>query len=510
VGDVTGRPARDGLFEIARTEIDGVPVFWSPVDGPRVATLMFRVGRANEPAAMGGISHLVEHLALAPLTQQNYVHNGSVVGRRTFFQASGTDAELGDFLGRVTDTLSELPVDRLLMERRILRLEAQGQPPNLVGAALWMRFGYAGHGLTTSDEPCLAWVGPDAVRDWARSMFTRDNATLWLSGPPPPGLRLSLGSGPASADVRLESLPDLVLPAYGGPGRGVVLTWLADRSPAAVVGLAVAARRARGVLRFERGLVYDVQTNYEPLDGTVAHAFLYADCQSDQAEAVVAELLRAVVDIAEHGPTDAEIAREVNALMSQLGTPQASLGMLDGAAYGCLLGRPLEQPATLVDEYASLTPPAIATSLRASLDGLLLLAPADPPAGPAIPWHRYPDWSASRVTGRVFRPAGLPVLNRRRDRLTIGPEGVTWSNGLGGQLTVCWDACVAAIHEGDGRRELRGADGFRVFVVAAEWQAGHEAIAAVDTHVPVGRVACGEHGIGGLEDPADAAPWQTS
>ena len=31
-----------------RTEVDGVPVLWSPVDGPMVGALMFRTGLCDE------------------------------------------------------------------------------------------------------------------------------------------------------------------------------------------------------------------------------------------------------------------------------------------------------------------------------------------------------------------------------------------------------------------------------------------------------------------------------
>ena len=91
---------------IHETEIDGVVTYWADVDGPRVGAIQFGVGRAAEPAAMGGVTHLVEHLALAPLTQQEYPHNGFVTGWRTVIHATGTDEELGSFFTRHIDGLS--------------------------------------------------------------------------------------------------------------------------------------------------------------------------------------------------------------------------------------------------------------------------------------------------------------------------------------------------------------------------------------------------------------------
>ena len=85
-------------FQITATEVDGVPTFWVDAPGPYTALLSFRVGSADEPASMRGISHLVEHLALGPLGIQDYDHNGSVEPIRTQFVASGSPDEVVRYL----------------------------------------------------------------------------------------------------------------------------------------------------------------------------------------------------------------------------------------------------------------------------------------------------------------------------------------------------------------------------------------------------------------------------
>ena len=55
------------LPPIQRTEIDGIPTLWMDEPGPMVGMLLFRVGRCDEPTPIGGVSHIVEHLALAAL-----------------------------------------------------------------------------------------------------------------------------------------------------------------------------------------------------------------------------------------------------------------------------------------------------------------------------------------------------------------------------------------------------------------------------------------------------------
>ena len=62
------------------TEVDGVPCVWMDDDSDRLmAALLFRAGSADETLRLGGVSHLVEHLALpvGPIAGADF--NGSVV-----------------------------------------------------------------------------------------------------------------------------------------------------------------------------------------------------------------------------------------------------------------------------------------------------------------------------------------------------------------------------------------------------------------------------------------------
>lgn len=130
-------PSMTHSYSVEWSTVDGIPVFWSNVEGPRVAALMFRVGRADELAAIGGITHLIEHLALVPLAQAAYEHNGLVTPIKTVFHATGTEDQLVDFLGDVCRSLASLPMDRIGVERRILLQEAQ--PQSLHGVVRHLR-----------------------------------------------------------------------------------------------------------------------------------------------------------------------------------------------------------------------------------------------------------------------------------------------------------------------------------------------------------------------------------
>ena len=60
--------ARTGAaaIPIHQTEVDGIPCLWADLPGELGATLIFRVGMADESLVTRGITHLVEHLATPP------------------------------------------------------------------------------------------------------------------------------------------------------------------------------------------------------------------------------------------------------------------------------------------------------------------------------------------------------------------------------------------------------------------------------------------------------------
>jgi hypothetical protein len=470
---------------------------------PRIGALVFGVGRADERAAIGGISHLVEHLALAPLTQQAYGHNGLVAGRHAVLFATGTEEELVEYFGTVTRALGALPLDRLGMERRILRQEARNRSSGVTGTLLWQRYGNRGYGQLGVEELGLDWLGPDPVAEWSAGQFTRQNAALWLSGPPPADLRLELPDGPAiDRTVSLDPIPDLTFPAHL-PWKldRVSMSYLTERSAAAVVTLATIARRAREILRFERGLVYDVGTDYERVGPTIAHCVVSADCRAEDAAIVRQELLAAVDAIARDGLTEDEVRVAVRQFNDGRHIPQHAFGFLDGIAFDQVVGRELETPDQIIAEYDALDGAVAGAEFARSLPTLLLSAPGQLPDDR---FTSYPEWSAEAVTGRRFEPPGFRLPGRKPvQTLVVGDEGVTWTSSAGGQLTVRFDRCVAIRHWQGDVRELWGEDGFRVRVLPAEWSKGTEATKLVDAAVPAEAIACDEHGVGAYEDPAD-------
>jgi predicted Zn-dependent peptidase len=75
--------------EFTRTDVDGVWTLWAPAQGSLRAGLVFRVGRADETLARGGLTHLVEHLALHNLGLSDHHYNGTTGQIATTFHTHG-------------------------------------------------------------------------------------------------------------------------------------------------------------------------------------------------------------------------------------------------------------------------------------------------------------------------------------------------------------------------------------------------------------------------------------
>ena len=173
---------------------------------------------------------------------------------------------MAEFLRLVGAALAELPADRVEVERRVLRAEAQREDPGVVARMLDHRFGAAGFGLTNYGELGLRWLDAEDLRRWSAERFTRGNAVLWMTGEPPDDLGLELPDGPRHPLPLPEPL-ELELPGYVAEGSGgVALTGLGERSTALRVAMAVAGERLYDAVRGERGLAYAPAGGYMELD----------------------------------------------------------------------------------------------------------------------------------------------------------------------------------------------------------------------------------------------------
>jgi hypothetical protein len=106
--------------EIEHYELDGIPLFYLPTAGETILTLMFRVGRADEPVIHGVMTHIAEHLILTAISDALDHSNGTTEPYRVTFMKRGNPAEVTRFLKDVCDAIAKPPMYRLYEEARVL------------------------------------------------------------------------------------------------------------------------------------------------------------------------------------------------------------------------------------------------------------------------------------------------------------------------------------------------------------------------------------------------------
>ncbi|WP_257136592.1 M16 family metallopeptidase [Streptomyces sp. f150] len=469
---------------ITETEVDRIPTLLAPTSGggPVTAGLYFRVGAADETLATAGLTHLVEHLALHRHGVSDLHYNGSTAATHTHFVVSGTAGEVVAYLNGVCASLRDLPVERLATEREILRTEQAGRSrgPNHQ-LPLW-RYGARGYGLVSYPEYGTLHLTADAVRDWAATWFTRDNAVLWITGDTvPEGLDLTLPAGRRQPlPVPTSALP--VTPAYltGGSG-GVVLDGIVRRSTAAALLAEVLSRALFTDLRQKGGYSYTADCGYHPRDAEHATITAFADALPQKQDAVVGGFIDVLARLRAGTIAEAELDSARAKFLKQYEILDVGAAALPSYALNMLTGHenltPDEHRALLAD----VTVEDLRDVARELYDSALIQVP-----GRGVDWAGFteaPQWS-----GPSFGPEPLGTVHRSRASdavsLAVGREAVTLTTPRG-RISVRYDACAAMRVYPDGARHLIGFDAFVVEVEPTLYaKLTPDRMAVIDAAVP--------------------------
>ena len=477
------------LPRVHRDEVEGIPVIWCEDTVPFGAGIEFRVARCDETLVDGGITHLVEHLALPTRRRPRVDFNGAVEGAVTSFWATGARERVLDLLREIARTLADPPLDRLEIERETLLTEAEGFGSDPRRLSAMLRFGPTGHGLVGYSEYGLHRLRAEQVGTWTASRFVRENAAVRMNGAPPDELGLELPSGVRHAAVEPRPIPYLRWPCayeYGPPGV-VSLSYLAERSYETTAVLRILEARLFERLRFSAGLSYGVHWMHEPLTREVAHVVIWADTRSENATRVRDGLRGTVDELAEHGPTAEELAEDLDELIAAATEPGFVTSAVTRGPRDELLGNEFQDVGAELARLAAITPESTAAALRRGLETLLVVLPGGVDRGSLDP---YPMEPPVRVEGAKKRPRGLRARLRRADRwghLVVGAEGVARITPAE-SLAIRFDECAALLRWTDGRRALWSRDGFYLELVPDEWQDGSELAARIDAAVPPERV----------------------
>lgn len=463
---------------IRQIEVDGVRTLLVPTTGPMHAGLVFRVGRADETLARAGITHLIEHLALHPVGLTDYHFNGATGQVVTHFHMQGAAKDVAAFLSGVCDALSDLPMERMQVEKEILRTEQDSRTPHVLEPMGLWRHGARDYGVASFPEWGLSMLTEADLRAWTARYFTRDNAVLWIAGDDvPEGLSLRLPAGvPQPAPTASSALP--VTPAYfSGSAKAVAFDTVVPRSVASAVFAALLERELFRALRQEGGLSYTVAANYEPCDDGWGIVTALADALPEKQDAVLGGFVDVLAKLRIGRIDQADVDAVVAKLAEGLSFADAEAASLPGQALNLLNGLPLWTVEERRAELKTITVDEVAAIARQAMDSALLMVPR----GRRADWAGYaaaPTQSDHAVTG-----GSHPVLPNGPARLVVGAEGASRVDD-GETVTVRFDQCAAMLAWPDGGRVLVGHDGISLSVEPTLYRWGSSAVAKIDAAVP--------------------------
>ena len=428
-------------------EIDGVRVLHIPgPEGFTETSLSFTVGVVDEPLVAAGVAHLIEHLAMHAARRLPIDINATVDLERTDFYAAGSPARVATFLRLVCESLSDLPLDRLDVEKGVLEAEGASGCHPVAALLLSSRYGATGAGVTAYAGPGYEGITADQVRDFAGRWFVAANAVLKVRGELPPDLRLPLPGGDRGSHVRAHGRvaqgPTLVSGDF--PGAAVMLR-LPAGDPALLDVQVVSILKARidEECRFVAGNSYSLgQVDVTGDDGN-DDVVVHIDAREGKDAEVARAVVRTVFELSEHGPTAVELehaqalidedwrgpahhvyvrAREIAYELLDLAPPQridlTAVHRVDADQVRSCIRAALPEvvfyvPASVVDEVATLDLPHVPTC--PVVDGL--------------------------ATGLLFRPGlGIRVISReaRRARLVLTATGLAHTDDRSRHHQVDW------------------------------------------------------------------------
>ena len=479
----------EGLdLDVRVTEVDGVPTFWLPVEGPLTASLMFRVGRADERLWTGGITHLVEHLALYPLGARDtrYSFNAFVDAVTTVFYVQASGDDVVGYLEELCRNLHDIPHERLDVEKKILRSEAsQHTPTGAIPSMVRWRYGAKTFGLVSYEEFGLLHLGSDTVRSWAADNFTRGNAALWLTGPPPAGLSLNLPDGDRKR-TPAPSTPLGTLPAWYPEGTGAAsMLTIVERSSAATLVRHLLEQRLRAKLRYELGASYAPQVGYDQRTGNDASLWILAEAVEGHEEAVCAAVVAALDEVGSGQYDERDVAQWRDQMLEILHEPGTRRGLLHGRCWDHLQGGHEQTWDELRQNMQDVGREDVTEAANAAAAQALFRFPEGyPPKSEHL--IAAPPWSDHEFSGRSF-----PVVRLSRKEplhtLVAGDEGITFRRADAATIGIPYDGCEALLRWPDGHRVLIGTDGTTLEVAPSTWVDGSDLVSAIDRGIDTER-----------------------
>lgn len=470
-----------------RAEVDGVPVFWVEGPPPLSAELVFRVGVRDESLVTSGITHLAEHVVMSGVPSPRYDHNATVELSFTSFEATGRPEQVVAFIKDVCSSIRTPNLSSLDVEKKVLAAEASSVVGPAVAEHLLRRYGLASFGLAGVDQPALGGIEGAAVEKVISSLFTRGNAALALTGPPPLGLSLDLPPGearhpPAARPVKTRPMP--LWFELGGPPLALSFEYKSGSELARTSASAIAqivCQRALAILRKQRGLIYHIEFDlFEGGDGRGVVCFT-ADPRKEDAELVCSELRRVLQDLASHGPEEVELQQLTDDITDFVADPRSALVGAADAARRHLVGEQIISPEQMITETAAVTQ-QMAKDALLLLDSTLIVGMPEGTNNSDPTLSKFGSEDHQPVSGRIFKRSlrgsfqGVPS----KARLVVGDDGVSLVDQV--VTTVRWED-VRGLEYTPYGIALHSVDAASVELQQSWFAKGHEAFALIESRV---------------------------
>lgn len=467
-------------LEVHRLDSFGVPAFWVPSEGPVTAGLVFHVGRAAEPAALAGITHLIGHLVTESLGLPAHQTFDPVGVDVTGFSTSGSPEEVAAVLGALTVRLSVVPLEGLDEARATLKAESAGKIPGPREQLLRLRHGAMGYGALSFDEFGVRKAGHLQIGGWANRFMNTSNAAIWMTGPMIDEIRVRLVRGSrAQIDPHLLDVPTPGA-AYGSEGH-VAVSLVAPRSHALDAAVHIAGARARQELCVNRQISRYVEVTSERLDHERVEVVAIADAHPDRDDEVARVLLWVLDCLAAAPPSIDEINSYRDQIAWRYFDPAGGAALASAHAIGHVTAARAESWSEASQSLGSITGDAVSTSLQAAMSTLLITATRK--CGVLAERFEYVgNWAPSPVPGARVKAVKLPGEVKPDRELWIGPQGLTIREG-DRIASVRYSECVMMLRDESGYRELISENGGRVVILANAWQRGDQIVASIDSEM---------------------------
>lgn len=463
--------------EVHQSEVDGVPAFWAPMEGPVTAALQFDGGICLEPPHLRGIQHLLEHLVLGRVGPQVHDYNGYVDLRQLAFTVRGEPEEVQSFFDVVSVGLAEVPDERHHLEPGVLGAEAVRSQTSTMTNLLSYMFGAAGPGLALLPELAVRGLDPPDLHAWAEEHVHTGRAVLTCSTDPSFLSLERVPTGPTGPAWELP--PQIDGPGWlGGNASGFAAVAVMRRTTATATMLRVIRDHVLDYVRHRDGVSYSVEGVYEPLTVDDAVVGLFVDAAPDRRVKARNAMFEAVDQFVADGPDPRWLELDAGRMARLNREPTAGFGLATGAASRYLLGEASPLNAGWLDEYQALTPRALADSAGQFLDAASWQMADQAPMPPWRQIRRLRVMSDSTVVGRELLPRGTPGY-----RMIAGAAGLSVVHGADRIFTVPFVDVVAVEAWDDGSRVLHTQGANRIVYNTSDWAEPPEFVTWLDSRV---------------------------